>query len=120
MPYLLEVIMKKYILLTALYTSFLFSATLEQVEQYLSVSSAEEELLSIESQFSSMQNSFSQDENASENNTYDMQMLSVRFKDYLQRNLSEDEMDEVLDNYRNVVLLQFVSATSEAEEFDAT
>jgi len=119
MPYLQETFMKKYILLSALYTSLLFSATAEQVEHYISVSTAEEELLALESQFSAMQNSFSRDANASENKTYDMQMLSVRFKDYLQKHLSEDEMTEVLENYKNVVLLQFVSAASEAQNHDA-
>jgi len=64
-----------------------------------------------------MQNSFKhQDSNGSEDNTYDMQMLSIRFKDYLQKHLSEDEMTEILNNYKNVILLQFVSASSEAEE----
>lgn len=109
--------MKKYILIFTLYTSFLFSATPEQVEQYLSVSNAEEELLALESQFSMMQNSFKKEDNASE--TYDMQMLSLRFRDYLQRKLSDDEMEEVLENYKNVVLLQFSSAVNEAKNHDA-
>ena len=93
-------------------TSALTAATLEQVEQYLSISNAEEELLTLESQFSAMQNGFSQDNNASENETYDMQMLSLRFKEYIQRNLSENEMAEVLQSYKNVIFLQFISATS--------
>jgi hypothetical protein len=111
--------MKKILLALTLFTHLSFAATPEQVEQYLSVSNAEEELLALQSQFSAMQNSFKrQDSNASEDSTYDMQMLSIRFKDYLQKHLSEDEMTEVLDNYKNVVLLQFVSASSEAEEHD--
>ncbi|HFQ61871.1 MAG TPA: hypothetical protein ENK39_06180 [Epsilonproteobacteria bacterium] len=111
--------MKKILLTLALFTHLSFAATPEQVEQYLSVSNAEEELLSLQSQFSAMQNAFkSQETNSSDDNTYDMQMLSIRFKDYLQKHLSEDEMTEVLENYKNVVLLQFVSASSEAEEHD--
>ena len=86
----------------------LFGATPEQVEEYISVSSAEEELLQLQSQFSAMQNGFSQDANSSEE-TYDMQLLTVRFKEYLERSLSESEMHEVLENYKNVVYLQFVS-----------
>jgi len=111
--------MKKILLTLTLLTHLGFSATPEQIEQYLSVSSAEEELIALESQFSAMQKSFSNsDNNDSANNTYDMQLLSVRFKEYLQSHLSEDEMNEILENYRNVVLLQFVSASIEAQEHD--
>jgi len=110
--------MKRLLLTLTLLTHLSFAATLEQVEQYLSVSNAEEELLALEAQFSSMQNSFSKEDNASDNKTYDMQMLSLRFKDYLQKHLSEDEMTEVLENYKSVVLLQFVSASSEVQDHD--
>ena len=100
--------MYKLLFIFILTGSFLWSATAEQVEEYLSVSSAEEELLALEAQFSSMQNSFSVRE---DQKTYDMQLLSVRFKDSLQRSLSENEMNEVLENYKNVLYLQFVSTT---------
>lgn len=102
----------KRLLIIALFIQVLFAATLEQVEEYLSISNAEEELLLLESQFSAMQNGFSQDNNASENETYDMQMLSLRFKEYIQTHLSENEMSEVLQSYKNVIFLQFISATS--------
>ena len=109
--------MKK-ILLSALLSTILFAATAEQVEQYLTVSNAEEQLIEMESAFSSMQNSFKRlDANKTENKTYDTQLLSIRFKEYLQKALSEDEMNEILDNYKNMVLLQFVSATS-SQEYD--
>lgn len=110
--------MKKILLTLTLLIQISFGATTEQVEQYLSVSNADEELLALESQFSSMQNSFSKDKNGSETQTYDMQLLSVRFKEQLEKSLSEDEMAEILENYRNVVLLQFVSATSQAQDYD--
>lgn len=103
----------------AVLTQLSLGATTEQIEQYLSVSNAEEEMLALESQFSAMQNSFSKDKNASERQTYDMQLLMVRFKEHLEKSLSEDEMAEILENYRNVVLLQFVSATSQAQNYDA-
>ena len=106
--------MYRLIIIITLLTQLLFCATPEQVEQYLSISNAEEELLALESQFSSMQNGFSQDENTS---TYDMQMLSVRFRDYIERHLSENEMTEVLENYKNVVFLQYISAVS-APDYD--
>ena len=113
--------MKKLLYTLTLLTHFTLAATPEQIEQYLSVSNSEEELLSLQSQFSSMQNSFkSQENNASDDNTYDMQMLSIRFKEYLQSHLSDDEMTEILQNYANVVLLQFIAAESEAQAHDRT
>ncbi len=95
-------------------TQFLFSATSGQVERYLSISNAEEELLELESQFSRMQNNFkaSQSDASEEKETYDMQMLSIRFKEYIEKHLSEDEMEDILQNYKNVILLQFISASS--------
>jgi len=44
-----------------------------------------------------------------------MQLLSIRFREYLQKNISENEMDEILKQYKNVVLLQFVSVQNDAE-----
>jgi len=97
--------------LTLIFSSqLLFGATPKQVEEYLTLSNAEEELISLESGFSSMQNSFNQNKDA-KTTSYDMQLLSIRFRDFLERNLSEDEMSEILENYRNVVLLQFVNAS---------
>lgn len=101
--------MYRLLIIITLLTQLLFSATQEQIEHYLSISNAEEELLAMEADFSSMQNSFSQDENTS---TYDMQILSVRFRDYIEKHLSENEMTEVLENYKNVVFLQYVSAVT--------
>ena len=94
------------------FISLSFSATTEQVEHYLSVSNSEEELLTLESQFSILFNNTSNDNNTSKSSTYDMQMLSIRFKDYIQKHLSEDEMTEVLDNYKNIIFMQFISVTS--------
>lgn len=109
--------MKKILLTLTLLTHISFAATSEQIEQYLTVSNAEEQLLAMQAQYSSMQRSFAKDTNSSENN-YDMQLLSIRFKDYLSKKLSEDEMNEVLENYKNVILLQFVSAESGVDDLD--
>ena len=106
--------MKKLLTISLLLTQLLFSATPEQVDQYLTVSNAEEELLELESQFSRMQKNFqASDTNTSEEKeTYDMQMLSIRFKEYIEKHLSENEMEEILQTYKNVIFLQFVSASS--------
>jgi len=105
--------MKKILYLLPLLAITLFSATPEQVEQYLLVSHSEEELLELESGFSAMQNRMSaKDGNDS---TYDTQMLTVRFREHLQANLSEDEMQKVLDNYKSPALLKFVYESSDPE-----
>ena len=103
----------KTILLTLLLSSFLFSATPEQVEKYISVSSSEEQLIELESQFSQMQQNINS--TSAESNNYDMQLLSIRFRESLQKNISENEMDEILKQYRKVVLLKFVSVQNDPE-----
>ena len=109
---------KKIALTLTLLTQLSFAATPEQVEQYLLVSNAEEELISLEAQFSAMQNGFRPDANESKNKTYDMQLITVRFKEYLEKHLSDDEMEKVLENYKNIVMLQYVSAQG-ATDYDA-
>ena len=106
--------LKKVLFVIAILTQFLLSASSEQVEQYLTLSNADEELVELETQYAQMQNRYL----ASESNTsedkkmYDIEMISIRFKSYLEKNLSENEMEKVLQSYKNVIFLQFVSATS--------
>jgi len=109
--------MKKQLIILTLLSTLLFSATPEQVEKYISISNSEEQLISLESQFSAMQNNInSLESNTSKNaNPYDMQLLSIRFREYLQKALSEDEMEKVLQQYKNVLLLQFVSLQGDPE-----
>ena len=102
--------MNRLIILILSTTYLLFAATDAQIEKYLTLSTAEEQLLQLQSEFSAMQNSFS---NKEEDTPYDMQLLSIRFKAYLKRHLSESEMDEVLQNYRNVAYLQLANASLE-------
>ncbi len=100
-----------------LLSQLLFSATEEQVETYISVSSSEEQLITLESQFSQMQQNINRikKENSSISNEYDMQLLSIRFREFLQKNISENEMDEILKQYRSVVLLKFISVQNDTE-----
>jgi len=109
--------MKRLILPTLCSTILLFSATPEQVEAYLSVSNAQEQLVELESMFDSMQSMLKADANIS--TAYDSQMLSLRFRKKLSELLSEDEMDEILANYKDVLYLQFISATNNID-YDAS
>ena len=101
----------KQLLYTLIFGGMLFAATPEQVDRYLSVSNADEQLLELESQFSQMQENINRISTENDPESYDMQMLPIRFKAYLQKNISEDEMEQILKLYKNVILLQFVSAT---------
>jgi hypothetical protein len=99
---------KKALLLILLFTQLLFPATPEQVEKYISISNSEEQLIILENEFTQMQNNINSI-SKEESSTYDMQLLSIRFREYLQKNISEDEMDKIMGQYTNVVLLQFIS-----------
>jgi len=110
--------MKRRLLFYLLTITTLSAATPEQVDRYLSISNADEQLVELEAQFSRMQNNLNRMRDDEETESYDMEMLSIRFKEYLQQNLSDSEMDEILDAYKNVLLLQFVSASAEAQQTD--
>jgi len=104
----------KQILLIGLLTQVLFSASPEQVEKYISISNSEEQLITLENEFTQMQNNINSI-SKEESSTYDMQLLSIRFREYLQKNISEDEMDEIIKQYKNIVLLQFISVQNDTE-----
>ena len=106
----------KILLTITLLIQFLFSASPEQVERYISISNSEEQLITLESQFSQMQSNINNIGNEEPTN-YDMQLLSIRFREYLQKNVSENEMDEIMKEYKNVVLLQFVSVQN-SDDYD--
>jgi len=105
--------MKKLFSILCLLTLTLFAATPEQVERYLMLSHAEEDLIDLESSFTSMQNRM--DAKDGNGTTYDTEMLTVRFREYLQRALSDDEMEKVLENYKSDALRKFVYESSDPE-----
>ena len=105
---------KQQLFIIILFTQLLFSATPEQVERYISISNSEEQLITLESQFSQMQSNINQI-SKEETSSYDMQFLSIRFREYLQKNVSDNEMDEIIKHYKNVVLLQFVSVQNDPD-----
>jgi len=105
--------MKKIFSILFLLISTLFAATPEQVEHYLMLSHAEEDLIELESSFSAMQNRM--DAKDSNGTSYDTELLTVRFREKLQSTLSEDEMEKVLANYKSPALLKFVYESSDPE-----
>ena len=110
--------MKKIILLFLLSVVFLFAATPEQVERYLLISGSEDQLIEFEQQIDSMGQMFAARGGSDAPLMQDSQMIPIRFREYLQRHLSEDEMNEVLDNYKHDVLRKLVSAEVLMDEPD--
>ncbi len=108
---------KKWLLFLGL-VSMLFSATPEQVERYLLLSGSEDQLIQFEQMVDGMGQMFASQGGSDVPLMQDSQMLPIRFREYIQRNLSEDEMDEVLANYGHDVLRKLVSAQVLMEEPD--
>ncbi len=96
----------------------LSGATPEQVERYLLVSGSEDQLIDFEQMIDGMSQMLTARDGQDVPLMQDSQMVPIRFREYLQRNLSETEMDEVLANYRHDVLRKLVSAEVLMEEPD--
>ena len=96
----------------------LWGATPEQVERYLLISGSEDQLIEFEQTIDSMGQMFAAKGGSDVPLMQDSQMIPIRFREYIQKHLSEDEMDEVLQNYRHDVLRKLVNAEVLMEEPD--
>jgi hypothetical protein len=109
--------MKK-IMMILVAASALFGATPEQVERYLLVSGSEDQLLEFEQMIDGMSQMLTAKDGNAIPLMQDSQMVPIRFREYLQRHLSENEMEEVLANYKHDVIRKLVSAEVLMEEPD--
>jgi len=96
----------------------LYGATPEQVERYLLVSGSEDQLIEFEQMIDGMSQMLTAKDGLDVPLMQDAQMVPIRFREYLQRNLSESEMEEVLANYKHDVIRKLVSAEVLMEEPD--
>ncbi len=101
--------MKRMILFAAA-ASALVAATPEQVERYLLLSGSEEQLIQFEQTIDQMSQMLTAKDGQDVPLMQDSQMIPIRFRAYLQRNLSDAEMEAVLANYQHDVLRKLVSA----------
>jgi hypothetical protein len=101
--------MKKILILWTT-VSALFAATPEQVEKYLMLSGSEDQLIEFEQMIDGMSQMLMARDGNKLPLMQDSQMVSIRFREYLQRNLSESEMDSVLENYKHDIMRKLVSA----------
>ena len=101
--------MKKIIFFVLLSTYLLFSATTEQINQYLSLSHSEQQVIAIEQVFDSMR----ERQKTKENNESTSQ-VSIVYQEYLEEHLSSDEIEKVLALYRQPTMSRY---TSEIKNF---
>jgi len=86
---------KKIILSLMLLIQLSFSATPEQVEQYVMLSQADRELLEMEQII---------EEIIPPNSAKSTTIISIRFNEYLTKHFSEDEITELIELYKNPLL----------------
>ena len=84
--------MKKILLLLSLSFSILFSATPKQIDEYLSLSKSDRSLLEIEQMI---------DQILPEETSKNTESIKIKFREYLEKNLSEQEVIELNKLYRN-------------------
>jgi len=91
-------------------TLALLGATPEQVERYLMVSGSEDQLMAFEEMVDEMGQMFGRKSGTEIPLMQDSQLVSIRFREYIQQHLSDSEMEEVLANYAHDVMRKLVSA----------
>ena len=96
--------MKKIILLLMLTLQTLFSASTEEILNYLSLSHSEQEVIGIANVFDSMRQS--QENNESNASTTDVVIV---YQEYLEEHLSSNEISKLLELYRLPIMNRYVS-----------
>ncbi|CAA6799003.1 MAG: Unknown protein [uncultured Sulfurovum sp.] len=96
--------MKKLLLLLILIQQTLFSATTEEILEYLSLSHSEQRVLGIEQVFDSMRQN--QENNESNESTT---QTSIVFQEYLEEHISSNEIVKALALYRLPIMNRYVS-----------
>jgi hypothetical protein len=85
---------------------FSFSATHEQVEQYIIISKSDSDLIEMEQMI----------EEITPSSTKNSQTITIRFKDYLEKNFTEREITELIRLYKNPLLLTLRELDSDLPE----
>jgi len=98
--------MKK-ILLILLLLQVAFSATPEQVKQFIMVSKSDRDLIDIEQVI---------DEILPPESTKNSETIERRFEEYLEKNFSEDELTELIKIYKNPLIQELYSMDSDLPE----
>jgi hypothetical protein len=95
--------MYKIVILFSLFTTFVFSATSQQVDQYMSTTHSDRSLIAIEEMFSNLSETVNlSDDNISE-------QITLAYQIYLGKHISENEMEELLALYRKPIMQQYIN-----------
>jgi len=95
--------MYKIVILFSLFTTFVFSATSQQVDQYMSTTHSDRNLIAIEEMFSNLSETVDlSDDNISE-------QITLAYQIYLGKHISENEMEELLALYRKPIMQQYIN-----------
>ncbi len=93
--------------ISILFSNLLFSATTEQILQYLSLSHSEQQIIGIEQVFDAMRQRQEQNESIESNKS--TSQVGIVYQEYLEEHLSSDEIEELLALYRLPVMERYVS-----------
>lgn len=96
--------MKKILLLFLFSMQTLFSASSEEILQYLSLSHSEQQVLEIEQVFNSMRQS--QENNESNASTT---QVTIVYQEYLEEHISSNEITKALELYRTPIMQRYVN-----------
>ena len=95
--------MYKIVILFSLFTTLTFSATSQQVDQYMSITHSDRALIEIENMFSNLSETVDlSDDNVSE-------QITLNYQIYLGKHISENEMGELLALYRKPIMQQYIN-----------
>jgi len=95
--------MYKIVILFSLFITLTFSATSQQVDQYMSITHSDRALIEIENMFSNLSETVDlADDNSSE-------QITLQYQIYLGKHISEDEMEELLALYRKPVMQLYIN-----------
>jgi hypothetical protein len=98
--------MNKILLTLFTLIDFSFSATHQQVEQYIMISKSDSDLIEMEQMI----------EEITPSSTKNSETITIRFKDYLEKNFSESEIIELIRLYKNPLLLTLRELDSDLPE----
>jgi len=96
--------MKKILLILLLLMQVAFSATPEQVKQFIMLSKSDRDLTEIEQMIDTMLPAES---------TKNTEKIEILFQEYLEKNLSEDEITELIKLYKNPLIQELYSMDSD-------
>jgi len=97
--------MYKIVIIFSLFTTLIFSATSQQVDEYMSITHSDRELIEIEKMFSNLSDTMNlEDDNIS-------QQITISYQTYLGKHISENEMNKLLALYRKPIMQQYINET---------